>query len=169
MKVFIVGYMYSGKTTVGKKLAKKLELDFFDIDHYFERKYKIRVQDFFDKYDENAFRKLEGEILLEIIRKDDFVLSTGGGTPCFYGNMDLINKHGISVYLKMAPESIAHRAMHSRKPRPLFKNLTDNEIPVFINQHLADREKYYNAADIIFKGESAVVDELKSQILNFSK
>lgn len=169
MKVFIVGYMYSGKTTLGKKLAKKLGKDFFDIDQYFEQKYKISVQDFFEKYDEGAFRKLEKDILAEIIQKDDFVLSTGGGTPCFYGNMDLINKSGISVYLKMAPVSIAHRALNSRKPRPLFKNLSDSEIPAFIRRHLAEREYFYKTAHIQFKGENARVEELISRIHDFSE
>lgn len=166
MNIILVGYMYSGKTTVGRKLASRLNLDFYDLDQHFELKYKISVRDFFEKYDEKAFREIEHRLLIEVLQKDNIVLSTGGGTPCFYDNIDIINSQGISVYLKMDPKSILHRAVHSKNPRPLFQNIKEDELPDFILRHLEEREKYYNKAHLLFKGENADVDLLARSILD---
>lgn len=166
MKVILLGYMYSGKTTVGRKLASILNLPFYDLDHYFEETYKISVKDFFDKYDERAFRDIERRCMLEILSQDKLVLSTGGGTPCFFDNMEVINRSGISVYLKMDPTSIVHRAIHSKNPRPLFKSIAQEELPEFILRHIEEREKYYLRAQHIFKGENADVASLASLLRN---
>ncbi|MDZ7744016.1 MAG: shikimate kinase [Bacteroidota bacterium] len=116
MRIFLTGYMYSGKTTIGKKVARKLELPFYDLDDYFEIKYKISVTQFFEKYSEELFRKLETETLAELIRQEDNVLiSTGGGTACFNHNMELMNASGLTVYVEMSPKSVFARMQASKR------------------------------------------------------
>ncbi len=166
MKVFIVGYMYSGKTTVGKKLASRLKYKFIDTDMAFMEKFKISVVDFFSKYDENLFRKLEHELLKEILITKNVIISTGGGTPCFYDNMSLIKNHGISMYLKMSLESILYRMKESKKKRPVLQKLEKGKLKNFIKNQLSEREKYYNQADYVVKGENADIKMILKLISN---
>ena len=101
--------MYSGKSTVGKKLANLMNLKHIDTDKVFETKYNITISSFFEKYGENLFRELEHKILLETIKEDNCIISTGGGLPCFHNNIEIIKENGISIYLNMSPISIIHR------------------------------------------------------------
>ncbi|MDR0972325.1 MAG: shikimate kinase [Bacteroidales bacterium] len=162
MKIFIVGFMYSGKTTFGKKIANTLSLKHIDTDKYFEEKYNISINDFFEKYSEDSFRKLEHEILLEIIKQDNIVVSTGGGLPCYYNNMDIMNKEGKTIYLNMSFSEIISRQRHSKRIRPLLKNKTQEECLVFIKDLLEEREKTYKKSQITIKGR----DIKKSETLN---
>lgn len=166
MRIFIIGYMYSGKSTVGKKLARRLNYDFIDLDIYFEEKYHISINDFFRKYSENDFRKIETQLLNEIIEKDNTVISTGGGTSCFNDNMKLIKENGISIYLKLHINSIKDRILNSKKQRPLLKDVSSENIDVFLSDHLSEREKYYQQADFIVKGENADIEGMIELIKN---
>lgn len=159
--------MGSGKTTVGKKLAKKLGFQFIDLDDMIERKYKIEVREFFQKYDEKSFRKIEHDTLNLTFQLSDTVIATGGGAPCFFDNMELINQNGISVYIEMSNLSLFHRLSSSKKPRPLVQNKSQDELKQFINMHLEERLPYYSKAQISIKGENLDMDNLVKKINNW--
>ncbi|MCD4746676.1 MAG: shikimate kinase [Bacteroidales bacterium] len=160
MLIYLIGYMGSGKTTVGKRLAKKLCCDFIDLDALIEVRYHVSVNDLFKKYDENVFRKIEHNILKETFKLKNTVISTGGGTSCFYKNIELINNNGISVYLKMHINSLLNRLENSKKPRPLLQNLSQDKLKHYIIEQLKEREIYYNQSNIIVKGENADINEI---------
>lgn len=165
MRIFLTGYMYSGKTTIGKKVARKLELPFYDLDDYFEIKYKISVTQFFEKYSEELFRKLETETLAELIRQEDNVLiSTGGGTACFNHNMELMNASGLTVYVEMSPKSVFARMQASKKKRPLLLQVQKDKVEAFIEKHLEERRKYYRQSRLTIKGENADIDQISRLI-----
>lgn len=115
MRIFLVGYMYSGKTTIGKQLAKKLNISFVDLDQAIEQRYHVSIPVFFNKYGEDAFRILERNVLEIVSDMDDVVISTGGGTPCFGDNMDFILSKGSVVYRKMTSAAILSRESRSKK------------------------------------------------------
>lgn len=164
MNIYLIGYMGSGKTTVGKRLARLMNYEFVDLDHLFEERYHISVFDFFEKYDEEAFRKIENELIKEISEKEDLVISTGGGAPCFYNNMELMNKSGITVYLQMAIKSLVDRLSNAKKARPILKGLSEDELYDFIESQMAKREAFYNQAQVKVKGESIQTDGLYEAI-----
>ncbi len=135
--------MGSGKSTLGKKLARKMELDFFDLDETIERKSGQSISNIFENLGENAFRKIENECLLETLKSNNFILATGGGTPCFFDNLKLMNEKGISIYLKMDAGMLIHRNKNSKVERPLIKGKSRNELADFIKKNLKEREIYY--------------------------
>ena len=163
-RIVLIGFPGSGKTTIGKKLAKILDYEFVDLDKWFEIKYHISITDFFNKYGEIPFRVSEHQLLTEVLLLEHVVISTGGGTPCFHGNMDLIVAHACSVYIKMAPLSLHDRLMHSKKKRPLILNKSEEEVLQYINEKLTEREKYYLQANHIIKGESLSMEKLVSLV-----
>ena len=140
--------MYSGKSTVGKKLANLMNLKHIDTDKVFETKYNITISSFFEKYGENLFRELEHKILLETIKEDNCIISTGGGLPCFHNNIEIIKENGISIYLNMSPISIIHRINNSKKKRPLLQNKSPEELQEYIEKLLKEREILYNQANL---------------------
>ncbi len=160
MRVFLIGYMGAGKTTIGKALARKLGFKFIDLDYAFEERYKITIPKFFSKYDEEAFRNLEADVLHHYLSLDGFVISTGGGLPCFFDNMDQIIDNGVAIYLKMPPKALAHRLKHSKKIRPIIENKQPEELIAFIEEQLKKRELYYNRAQYIVDGINLDLDSL---------
>ncbi len=164
MKIYLVGYMGCGKSTIGKKLAGLLGLDHIDLDWFFEKTYKISVHQFFAKYDESAFRVIENELLQKTSALNNCVISTGGGTPCFYGNMDIINQHGISVYICMHPDSLFERVKNLKRTRPRISHLTDEGLRERIDEDLGVRSKFYQMAKIEVKGEDIDVDVLAEKV-----
>lgn len=160
MRIYLVGYMYSGKSTVGRRLAKMLSLEYIDLDALFEQRYKISVYDFFARYDEAAFRTLEHETLLTTANCDNCVISTGGGTPCFLGNMDFIKAHGTSIYLKASVGTIVNRHANSKKRRPLLAGLSPDELREFVVRQLSERSPFYCLADYCFDAENISVKEI---------
>ncbi|MCK4679219.1 MAG: shikimate kinase [Bacteroidales bacterium] len=168
MRVFLLGYMGCGKSSKGSKLAKKLNLNFFDLDILFEEKYKLTIQQFFSKYGENLFRKLEHKLLKEILHNDNFVLSLGGGSPCFYDNMNLMNESGITVYIKMPVKALQHRLTHAKKPRPLIENRSPEKLESFITNQLSEREIYYSKAHLTISGINLDIDQLAKRIITLA-
>lgn len=152
--------MGSGKTTVGKKLAQQLQYQFIDLDLLIEKKYRISIPDIFDRFDETVFRKIEYETLQETKSLSNTIISTGGGTPCFYNNIEIINNSGTSVYLKLHPKSIQKRLLDSKKKRPLVLNKNESELFDFIVSELEKREKYYLKAHHTVKAENLIVSDL---------
>lgn len=165
MNIYLVGYMGSGKSTIGKLLSAKLNFSHLDLDDYFEETYRISIMNFFKKYDELAFRKLETGMLEKTLSFESYIISTGGGTPCFNNNMDFINAHGLSVYIQMQPQSLFQRLKHAKRPRPRTTYLDDDALKQRIFEDMQVREKYYQQAHIRVKGEDIDIDNLAADIL----
>ena len=167
MNIYLIGYMYSGKTTVGHKLALKLGFQWLDLDQFFEAQFHTAIPIFFKRYGEEAFRQLEHKLLLTTAELDNTVISTGGGTPCHLGNIDWINAHGKSVYFDVSVETLLRRAAQSKKPRPILTGMTEEERAAYIRQQLAARMPYYKKAHIIFPADKPDLNQL-TQLLSAS-
>ena len=157
-RIYIVGYMGVGKTTAAKRIANRLGWEVADTDAMFEEKYRISIHDFFQKYDENLFRKLESEVLKSTENLDNTVISTGGGLACFFDNMDWMNQHGLTVFMRISPEAAADRILNSKRKRPLTENKTKEELAEYIRQHYASRLPFYEQAQITVKSEDFDLD-----------
>jgi len=147
MRIYLIGYMASGKSNLGRQLAEKLGFSFIDLDYVFEERFRISVLDFFEKYDEAGFRKIEQSLLHETTTFNNVVISTGGGTPCYFDNMHLIKKSGISLYLHWTIPTLVERLKHVKRKRPLLKDIPAEELQDKVTKHLTEREFYYNQAD----------------------
>ena len=157
MKYYLVGYMYCGKSTYGRRLAQERGLDFLDLDRAFEARYHYTVPMFFDRFGEEAFRKLETQLLYTTADLDNIVIATGGGTPCHSGNMDFILAHGTAVYLQMPVDALVARAVRSRNPRPLMHGLPEPQMRAVIERQLKERESVYLRAPIVIDGLNPVL------------
>ncbi|MGD1847405.1 MAG: shikimate kinase [Salibacteraceae bacterium] len=150
MNIYCLGYMGAGKTTLGRKLAKALGYHFLDLDAYIEKTSGRKISYLFAEGMEDIFRKLERVALIyTTTAKQKLVISTGGGTPCFFDNMDIINRNGISIYFELDPQSLANRLMAAKEKRPLLKDKTEDELHAFITQHLKERDPFYRQAHLI--------------------
>jgi len=165
-KIYIVGYMGAGKTTAAKRLAHRLGWEVADTDALFEEKYRISIDDFFQKYDEPLYRKLESEILKSTESLDKVVISTGGGTACYFDNMDWMNQHGLTVFMRISPAAAVDRVLHSRHKRPLARGKTEAELMEFVSQHYAARMPFYERAQITVKSEDLDLEGLIELIRN---
>ena len=145
-RIILIGYMGAGKTTVGKALAKELRMPFYDLDWYIESRMHKTVKAIFDERGEAGFRKIEHNMLHEVAEFEDIIISCGGGTPCFFDNIDYMNRQGETVYLKATPEVLYGHLKMGKTIRPLLLNKTAAEVQVFIREQLAQREPYYSKA-----------------------
>lgn len=144
--IILVGYMCAGKTTVGKALGKELSRTFYDLDWYIEERFHKRVPQIFAEDGEERFRDLERRMLREVAEFENIVLSCGGGTPCFHGNMDYMNSVADTFYLKASAETLCRHVAMSRGERPLLKGKSPEELRDFIAAQLAARTPYYEQA-----------------------
>lgn len=138
--------MGAGKTTVGKALAEDLGLTFYDLDWYIENRMRKTIKQIFDESGEEGFRKIEHNMLHEVAEFENVIISCGGGTPCFFDNMDYMNEQGETLYLKASPEVLYGHLRMGKSVRPLLLNKTPEEIKVFIQEQLQKREPFYNKA-----------------------
>ena len=168
-RIYLVGYMGAGKTTAAKRIANRLGWEVADTDTLFEEKYKISVDDFFQKYDEQLYRKLESEILKSTENLANTVISTGGGTACYFDNMDWMNRHGLTVFMRISPKAAVDRVLHSRHKRPLVRGKTEAELTEFVEQHYASRLPFYEQAQITVKSEDFDLEGLMGMIENYRK
>jgi len=164
MLVYLIGFMGSGKTTVGEKLAKKLDLAFADLDELIVRKTKMSISQIFAEQGQDFFRECEQEVLRSTFKMKDTVVACGGGTPCFFENMQEMNKNGLTVYLRLTAGSLFHRLAPSKATRPLIAEMPDLPLMEYIVKELQQREPVYEQAGIVIKGESIKVDELAEMI-----
>ncbi len=141
--------MGAGKTTVGKELARELGLSFYDLDWYIENRMRKTIKDIFDERGEEGFRKIEHNMLHEIAEFENVVISCGGGTPCFFDNMEYLNQQGQTIYLKAAPEVLLNHLKMGKGVRPLLLGKSETEALQFIQEQLAERETFYNQAKYI--------------------
>lgn len=168
MLVFLIGFMGSGKTTIGKKLAKKLSLEFIDLDAEVEKKEGRTIGQIFDLLGEDYFRTKEHEILLEQSSNNNILIACGGGTPCFFDHMQMMNNTGITVYLKFSPEALYSRLENAKTKRPLLKNMDEINMKLYIKNKLEEREQIYLQAKIITEGLQMKLDILQKNILGLA-
>ncbi len=140
MRIYLIGYMTSGKSWVGKELATKTGYPFTDLDEVFEERYHLSILDFFEKYGESLFRNLERDLLRETESLPQAIISTGGGAPCYSDNMQFILRAGISVYLRMPFPDLLQRLSGIKKKRPLLNNVDPEKMENFVRAQLEERE-----------------------------
>lgn len=145
-RIILIGYMGSGKTTLGKALSKATGLMFYDLDWYIESRMRKSVSQIFAERGEEAFRKMEYNMLHEVAEFEDVIISCGGGTPCFFDNIDYLNQQGDVVYLKASPEVLYGHLLMAKVERPLLKGKSQEELIAYIKEHLKNREPYYMQA-----------------------
>lgn len=152
MKFFLIGFMGAGKTTIGKYAAKKNDLQFLDLDAYIENKLQTTVRDIFKEKGEEYFRAQEREALEEIcaIEDIDLLLSCGGGTPCFYDNMSLMNSAGHTFYLDMSAGRLTDRLRNAKTKRPLLNSI-QGDLQTFVHRKLVERADFYSQAQTIIR------------------
>ncbi len=160
MIIFLVGFMGSGKSTVGQSLAGRLGYSFVDMDARLEGEQGMTINEIFEKLGEKAFRDMENNLLKEMVSLQDTVISTGGGLPCTGNNMDLINRKGVSIYLRMDPAALLNRLSRGKSRRPLIRHLSRQELETFIYEMLREREPVYLRAHHTINGLNFKMDEL---------
>ena len=158
-RIILIGYMGAGKTTIGKPLAAALGVSFYDLDWYISMRYRRSVPEIFAERGEEGFRDLERRMLHEVAEFEDVILSCGGGTPCFFDNMDYMNSLGDTVYLKASPEILAAHLRMGKGVRPLLTGKSPEELEDYVRTSLAEREPYYLRAKHIF--DVSLMDSIK--------
>lgn len=167
MRIILIGYMGCGKTKVGKLLASKLSFGFIDADLFIEEKNGCSISDIFAREGEKGFRKIEREVLRMLLKKKNVVIASGGGTPCFFSNMELIKGKAFSIYLKV-PATVLHKRLSSdwrRKNRPLLRDLSSSGLLKYIRDGLDKRELFYKQADCVFRAGKKSVKKTVSEII----
>lgn len=164
MRIYLTGFMGCGKSSFGRRLAKKLDYPFVDLDDEIEEKAGKKLEEIFEVEGEEAFRKIEQEVLFMTVRYKQAVIATGGGTPCFANNMEFMNAEGVTVYLRLSPLSIAHRLEQAKRVRPLVKGLNGDELLAFVKSKLEEREKWYLQSHCVIKGETVKPDHVISLV-----
>lgn len=149
-RIFLMGYMGAGKTTVGKKLAEKLNLSFTDLDWFIEHRHHKTINEIFAERGESGFREIEKEALHEVAEFENALISVGGGTPCFFDNIEFMNQHGTAIYLKVSAPVLADRLCQAKHSRPLLKDKSNAEILAFITEALEKRNPFYEKANLVF-------------------
>ncbi len=150
--------MGSGKSTLGRRLKTEMGWNFLDLDDVFEEKFQITIKQYFAEYGEEAFRKAEQEILNEVIKHERIIISAGGGTPCFFDNMDVMNNNGLTIYLKLPVETIIKRLHSGKQVRPLVADKSGEELYQYIDEKLKEREPFYNQCNLIVDAEILSVE-----------
>jgi len=164
--IFLIGFMGCGKTTLGRKLASRLGYEFIDLDEVFETQVGTTIAEYFSKFGEDAFRKLESEVLKQTEYPERAVIATGGGLPCFFDNMEWMNAHGKTVYIQLSPKTLAGRLENEKDARPVLRGQHGDDLVAFIAGKLAERDKFYNRAAIIADGLSLTAEKME-RLLNF--
>ena len=165
-RIFLIGYMGAGKTTLGKAFAREMSLNFIDLDWFIEERFHKTVQQLFLERGEDGFRELERKMLHEVAEFEDVVVSTGGGTPCFFDNMEFMNASGTTVYLKVSVEELAKRLELCKHTRPVLKGRSGEELRAFIAESLEKRNPFYTKASITFDAEKMLTESDVHDISN---
>ncbi len=149
-RIIIIGYMGAGKTTVGKALSDATGMMFYDLDWYIETRMHKTVAQIFAERGEEGFRKIEYNMLHEVAEFEDVIISCGGGTPCFFDNIDYMNAQGQVVYLQAEPEVLYKHLLMGKTERPLINGMTADELISYIREQLSARESFYKKARYTF-------------------
>ncbi|MRH99011.1 AAA family ATPase [Kriegella sp. EG-1] len=166
MKIVLLGYMGSGKSTVGRQLAQKLNFIFVDLDAYIEQNEQMTISELFEVKGEIYFRKKESEYVSKALKShDNVILSLGGGTPCYGNNMNQILELTSSVfYLKLSINGLVERLLKEKSERPLIKNIPDVDLPEFIGKHLFERSMFYQKANFTIDCDQKSIVEINAEI-----
>ena len=164
MRIYLIGYMGCGKSTLGKRLSKHLGLQFIDMDHYIEKRNCKTVPQLFEEFGEEGFRQRERKALEELSEFTDVVIATGGGAPCFFDNIDLMNRSGKTIYLNIHPKILASRLLKSKTERPLIKGKSREELIEFIDETLRKRNEFYKQAKYEITRPDVDLDEVAKMI-----
>ena len=169
-RILLVGFMAAGKTTLGKALAKEMGLQFIDLDHYIENRYRCTVSQLFAQRGEEAFRQIERNMLHEVAEFEDVVIATGGGTPCFFDNMDYMNTQGVTVFLDASVDVIHTRLTIARVQRPLVAGKSAEELRTYIVDMLDRRMPYYSRATHTFCANRLEnVEQVSESVVRFKE
>lgn len=158
MRIFLIGFMGSGKTFTGRRLAERLAYPFIDLDDRIERLAGLDIPQIFEQYGESYFRKVERDCLRSTIEHPDVVISCGGGTPCFYDNMIWMNRQGVTIYLDTPVSVLVNRLLPEREHRPVLKGISSAKLSSFIEEKLAERSYFYRQAKMIYSQSDANAD-----------
>lgn len=172
IRIILIGYMGAGKTTIGKELAKELAIPFYDLDWYIQTRMHKTVKQIFDEQGEEGFRLIEHNLLHEVAEFENVIISCGGGTACFFDNIEYMNRQADTIYLKASPEVLYEHLRMGKGVRPLLLGKTPEEVQVFIREQLEYREPYYSQAhytvniDLMsdFGKISTVVQEIRKKL-----
>jgi len=160
MKIFLIGFMGCGKSTLGRRLASSLNLTFIDLDTFLEEKYYRTIPQIFEEEGEDGFRKKERNVLEEVSSFDDVIIATGGGAPCFFDNMELMNNSGFCVFLDVETQTLVNRLIIARIERPLIKGKSPEELYEFIEMMMLKRRPFYQKARYILKGSEIFPEQV---------
>ena len=167
MKIFIIGFMGSGKTHWGKLVSEKLRIPFFDLDEQIIAHEEKSIPDIFKENGEEYFRLIEKDILHIITEShENFVMACGGGTPCYFNNIDYMNSSGTSIWINTPVDVLYQRLINEKEQRPLIKNLSDSNLKSFITKKFSDRRIYYRQADIVIDEEPLKLEDLVEKIFH---
>lgn len=147
--IYLTGFMGSGKTTFGELLAKALDYEFTDLDHFIEQQQKATISELFDYHGEDGFRRMERKAIESTKDLSHHVIATGGGAPCFFDNMEIMNEYGTTIYLKLEPEDLVKRLLPGMDHRPLIAGKSEQELLSFIKTKLSERTPFYEKAKMI--------------------
>ncbi len=164
MKIVLMGYMGSGKSKVGAMLAQKLKLPHIDLDHEIEKESGYSITETILNKGELYFRQLERQVLEESLHQPEFVMSTGGGTPCYFDSIDLMNKNGVTVYLQLGVNDLLERLENDKSQRPLLAHLTGDALKEFIAKHLFERRLYYEKAIFTINASNKSAEQISHEI-----
>lgn len=168
MIIFLVGYMGCGKSSIGRALASRLNIQFLDMDPLIEQHCGKSIREIFASEGEEGFRLHEKEVLAEIVAEQQkCIVATGGGAPCFYDNMEVMNRAGVTVYFQMSPEKLAGRLEHGKAKRPLLQDKSQEELIDFIRANVEKRETYYLQAKLIIQCDGVSDEYIADHIVRY--
>lgn len=165
-RIFLIGYMGSGKSAMGRLLSQRLSFSFIDLDHYIEGKFHKTIAQLFKDEGEASFREKEKSCLREVGEFENIVIATGGGAPCFFDSMEYMNQQGLTIYLKLQPEQLVARLQKGKAGvRPLINGKTPDELLEYIQTMLEKRRIHYEKAQVVIEGDD---QEIIQKINDFS-
>lgn len=167
MKIYLIGFMGSGKSHWGKLLSSRLTLPFFDLDKQITEEEGKSIVEIFEQKGEEYFRMAEKETLYILTEShESFVMACGGGTPCFFNNIDYMNNNGITVWLNTRMDVLFNRLLDEKDARPLLRSLTDAQLKQYILKKFSERRIYYEQANLVVEESEASVDSLIQHIMH---
>lgn len=170
MLIFLIGYMGCGKSSLGQPLSRLMNYSFVDLDSIIERRCEMKIEEIFAQFGEEYFRKEERRQLIELCETaEDCVISTGGGTPCYQDNMEIMKRYGLTIYIHLEKTILISRLLSSKKKRPLIQSMTEEELREFVGNSLERREPIYNQAEINITGRNIKPYDISLFIASYDK